>query len=83
MQDEIVRKLDVLIATIKTTSLPQNYRWLDAEDVGVMLGFSARQVLERLAIRDDFPAPMRVDGTGHPRWSITEINDWAKKHKMK
>ena len=55
------------------TDIPFKLRWLDAKEVGLLLGQEARYVLARLACRPDFPKPCRY---GHPRWLASEVMDW-------
>lgn len=75
MSDErIIEKLEELIASQKTTSIPLRERWLDARGVGALLCQEPRYVLERLAPRPDFPKPMRE---GQPRWKASEVLEWA------
>jgi predicted DNA-binding transcriptional regulator AlpA len=74
--DEIVQRLDALIAATRAASLPVAVRWLDAEGVGALLSISPRTVLERYAPRPDFPRPMRE---GHPRWKASEVLEWAER----
>lgn len=78
---EILAKLDELIAAQRAASVPLDHRWLDADGVASVLGFKTRYVLETLSRRQDFPRPMRVDGSGHPRWLASEIHEWALKHR--
>lgn len=79
--DQVMERLDELARAAKTASIPVAERYMDAEEVGALLGFKTRYVAERLALRDDFPAPMRIDGTGHPRWLGKDILAWADKHR--
>lgn len=79
----ILAKIDELIAAQRAASVPIEYRWLDADGVASMLSLKPRYVLERLSYREDFPAPMRVDGTGHPRWLASEIQAWALTHRSR
>lgn len=79
--DQVMERLDELARSTKSASIPVAERYMDAEDVGILLGFKTRYVSERLALRDDFPAPMRIDGTGHPRWLGKEILAWAETHR--
>lgn len=77
---KLLEKLDELIAATKAASIPFEEQWLDAEDVGAYLKFKPRYVSEKLACRPDFPKPMRIDGTGHPRWRAADIAQWAQSH---
>lgn len=79
--DDVIIKLDQLVSAIKAASIPADSRWLDAEGVGAMLGFAPRYVLESLSRRSDFPKPLRVDGTGHPRWLASEVSAWAEANR--
>lgn len=64
-----------------TESIPLASTWLDAEGVGKMIGHTARQVRERIALRPDFPKPSRIGGTGHPRWNAGEIDRWMRRQR--
>lgn len=55
--------------------------WLDAAGVGQMIGHTARQVRERIALRPDFPRPVRIGGTGHPRWNAAEVDAWMRRQR--
>ena len=79
--DEVLERLDRLIAAAKSAAIPLDARWLDAEGVGAMLSYERRYVLEKLAVRPDFPKPMRLDENGHPRWLASEIQAFAQKHR--
>lgn len=50
---------------------------LDAAEVGALLGVERRYVLERLAPRPDFPAPVSLPGS-HKRWKAGEILEWRE-----
>lgn len=78
--NEISEKLDELLNAARATSIPLRERYLCADGVGALLGYSARHVAERLACRRDFPRPLRI-ANGRPRWNAGEIMDWAKAHK--
>lgn len=80
MQTAVLEKLDQLIAVSREAAIPLESRWLDAEGVAAMLSFKPRYVLEKLACRTDFPKPLRIDGSGHPRWRATDIQRWAERH---
>ena len=56
-------------------------QWIDAEQVGRILGYRTRVVLEKLAKRPGFPEPMRAAGVGHPRWRRDEIERWAEQQR--
>lgn len=59
-------------------NLPLEALWLDADGVGVMIGYEARIVRERIACRPDFPKPSRIGGSGRPRWNAAEIDAWMR-----
>ncbi len=58
-------------------------KWLDAAGVGALLSLSSRQVRERLALRQDFPQPLRIAGVGHPRWREDEVLEWAERERQR
>ena len=62
-------------------SLPPDVRLLTADDVGAMLGYSAKQVTERFACKPDFPACYRIDG-GRPRWKLVEVAEWYERFRI-
>lgn len=76
-------QISELIAATKAAAIPLPMRWLDAEEVGALLGYSGRQVMERIACRPDFPKALRVDGRGHPRWLASEVSKWAERERAK
>lgn len=78
-----IDKIDELIAAIRYSAIPADIKWLDPEGVGQMLGFAPRYVLEKLACRPDFPKPMRIGGSGHPRWLASEIHEFAQSQRNK
>lgn len=79
--NEILAKLDELIAAVNAASAPQDLCWIDAERAAALLGFKPRYFLEKVSLREDFPTPMRIDGKGHPRWLLSEVVAWANSHK--
>jgi|PlaIllAssembly_1097288.scaffolds.fasta_scaffold2612026_1 predicted DNA-binding transcriptional regulator AlpA len=56
-------------------------RWLTAKDVGHFLSISPDVVRKRIALTAGFPKPLRLNGTGHPRWREDEIVRWANAHR--
>lgn len=64
-----------------TDQLPLSAIWLDAAGVGRMIGHTARQVRERIALLPDFPTPSRPGGTGHPRWNAAEVARWMERQR--
>jgi predicted DNA-binding transcriptional regulator AlpA len=59
-------------------TIPIEILWLDADGVGRMLGYDAREIRERIACRPDFPKPSRIGGTGKPRWNAAEVDAWMR-----
>lgn len=57
-------------------------QWLDAAGVGRLIGHTARQVRERIALRPDFPRHARIGGTGHPRWRADEVARWMERQRQ-
>lgn len=74
--NDIVAKLDELIAAVKASQLPLDAQLWSAEQIGEYLGVSARTVAERYAVHPRFPKA-RKPGGGHPRWVAAEVIDWA------
>jgi len=77
--DAILERLDQLIVATTAAGIPLRKRWLDATGVAALLSISSRTVLERLARRADFPAPIRF---GHPRWKASEVLAWAEQQRQ-
>ena len=73
--DQLIAKLDELIAATRSAAIPANMRWLSAESMAAMLDMSPRQFAERLACKPGFPKPARE---GHPRWNVAEVHEWMK-----
>lgn len=55
--DQLIAKLDELIAATRSAAIPANMRWLSAESMAAMLDMSPRQFAERLACKPGFPKP--------------------------
>lgn len=51
--------------------------WLDAAAVGALLCLSTRVVRERLALRPDFPRPLRLPARDPLRWRSDEVRAWV------
>jgi len=77
--ESILERLDRLIVATTAAGIPFRKRWLDATGVAALLSVSPRTVLERLARRADFPAPIRF---GHPRWKASEVLEWAEQQRQ-
>lgn len=73
--DQLIAKLDELIAATRSAAIPANMRWLSAESMAAMLDMSPRQFAERLACKPGFPKPARE---GHPRWNVAEVHEWMR-----
>jgi predicted DNA-binding transcriptional regulator AlpA len=68
-------------AAAEAAAIPLPMRWLTAAEVGALLGYSERQVQNRIACRPDFPKALRLDGIGHPRWKASEVAQWAERER--
>ena len=75
MNEDVLNKLDELIAATKAAAIPLDARWLDATGVGALICQEPRYVLERLAPRPDFPKASRI---GQPRWKASEVLEWME-----
>lgn len=60
-------------------TIPFELRSIDSEEAGQLLGYSARNVRERLACKPDFPK--RVDAGGAPRWIAGELLAWREANR--
>jgi len=76
--DQLIAKLDELIAATRSAAIPANMRWLSAESMAAMLDMSPRQFAERLACKPGFPKPARE---GHPRWNVAEVHEWMRSRR--
>lgn len=61
--DDLIAKLDELIAATRQAAVPAAIRWASAETMAAMLDMTPRQFAERLACKPGFPKPVRE---GHP-----------------
>lgn len=73
--------LTKIVGMLTAAAIPPKLRWLDADGVGAMLGYSAQHVRERLACKADFPKASRPDG-GHPRWKAAEVDEWMERQRI-
>lgn len=55
--------------------------WIDAEEVGEILGYRPRVVRERLAKKPGFPVPTTAYDGAHPRWRRDEIERYAERRR--
>lgn len=81
MTTEIMTKLEEIAALTRAAAIPFSERYIDASEIAAMLHFKPRYVAEVLTKRPDFPTPLRVDGTGHPRWKAADISLWASNQR--
>jgi predicted DNA-binding transcriptional regulator AlpA len=72
---ELAEKLDELIRVTREAGLGDRY--LDAEGVAALLGYSKTYTRDRLVHMPDFPAALRM-GDGHGRWLRSDVLKWAK-----
>lgn len=56
-------------------NIPFEQRAINADEVGVLLGCSGRQVLERIACKPGFPARLSVRPAS---WIAREILEWRE-----
>lgn len=78
MSDAVVEAIHQLIAVTRGAAAD---KWLDATGVAECLGYALKYVQDRIVVRPDFPAAMRLDGKGHPRWLRSEVMAWARRHQ--
>ena len=79
--ETVLRKLDALESIARASSIPVADRYLDAADIAALLSLKPAYVREKICSRPDFPAAMRVDGKGHPRWKGSDVLSWAETHR--
>ena len=58
--------------------IPYRECWVDAGEIGRLLGRPRRYVLEKLACKQGFPA---ADRDGQPRWNVGEVLDWQRANR--
>lgn len=53
-------------------------RWelWDTTTIAERTTYTRKYVEEQFIARPDFPAPIRVGGTGRPRWVASEVMAW-------
>ncbi len=54
--------------------------WLSASAIGALLDMTPRQVRERIALRPDFPRPLRIVAAvigGTVLWAVLLLISWA------
>lgn len=73
--NDLIAKLDELIAATRQAAVPAAIRWASAETMAAMLDMTPRQFAERLACKPGFPKPARE---GHPRWNVAEVHEWMR-----
>lgn len=73
--DVIAAKLDELIRVTREAGHPDRY--LDAEGVATLLGYSYTYTRDRIVHEPDFPPPLRM-GDGHARWLRSDVLRWAR-----
>ena len=80
MTDELLKKLDELIAVTKQPAIPLSVDLWDYATIASYLKLSATHVSQRLAPLPDFPKAIRVAG-GQPRYKAAEIIAWAESYQ--
>lgn len=61
-------------------NIPFEERAISAEEVGVLLGCSARQVLERIACKPGFPARLSIRPAS---WIAREVLEWRELNRAR
>jgi predicted DNA-binding transcriptional regulator AlpA len=57
-------------------NLPPELRWVSADAVAEMLGYSVSHFRQRIACRPDFPLARTLGQSGDPRWNVGQVNAW-------
>jgi len=82
--ESLARRVDALTAAV---GLPPEVRYVGLEKIAAMLDLSVSHIKQRIVCRSDFPKPMRLVSeedepkTGHPRWKMSDIVEWADQHR--
>lgn len=58
-------------------SLPMQLRLWRTAEIAQYLKREKRTVAEKIVCRPGFPAPIYLEGTGHPLWRASDIIEWA------
>lgn len=80
MSDQLLADI---LSTLRAQAVPLGHRLWDADDVAAYLRVERRYVLERLAVRTDWPKAIALtDGQKGPRrWKAAEIVAWAERRR--
>lgn len=81
MTEPLIAKLDELIRAQREAGFGDRY--LDAEGVAILLGYSYTYVRDRIVHKPDFPEPLRLDRDGHGRWLRSEVLNWARERTQR
>lgn len=52
--------------------------WVGLKSVAAHLDMSYDYVEKKIVTQPTFPLPARVNGTGHPRWRLSEVDRWMQ-----
>ncbi len=74
----IVSVIAEVDAVIDKSRVPFEELALNAEEVGLLLGCSDRQVLERIACKRDFPKRLSIRPA---TWIAREVLEWREKNR--
>ena len=83
MSDVVSELLAEILSELRGQRVALGHRLWSADDIADYLRVDRRYVLERLAIRPDWPKAVRLtDGQKAPaRWKAAEVIGWAEKRR--
>lgn len=85
---DVFQRIESLLTEIKdsvsrpSANLDPHIRWLDAEEVAAMIGYTPWTFRNSIANRSGFPKPSRPTG-GQARWNAEEVSEWMSRQRTK
>lgn len=73
--EPVVAALHELIAIARGQ---RNDGWVGMQAVAEHLDMDYNHVAKKVVTHPKFPLPARINGTGHPRWKLSEIDAWMR-----
>lgn len=80
MNDPILARLDDLIRIAREAG--HSDRYLNADGVAILLGYSYTYTRDHVVHRPDFPAALRM-GDGRGRWLRSKVLKWAGQNEQR
>lgn len=77
--DPVLERLDELIRAQREAGFGDRY--LTAEGVAILLGYSHTYVRDEVVHKAYFPGALRIEAGGHPRWLMSSVLQWDTAQK--